>query len=171
MAHTRSIDSDAPITKQCARMRRIRNVAKVPLIAAQARTNMTDPNHVLGTAIKNTSEVVGMFVAPCKAEVVRCYANAGTFATCASGGTVTVKATKGVIGDTDVDLCSTITVSGESGSVPTAETAIDGTLSTTTGALDLVEGQLVYATLAVSNHDITDRTEHLAFCVEWIPKD
>ena len=168
---TKSEDPDARVIEQCAQGRRIRNINQVPLIVANARTNMIDPNHILADSILNTTVNKGVFAAPCISEVVRCYVNAGTYATCAAGGTVTVKFTKAVIGGTDVDLCSTIAVSGETGAVPTAETAIDGTLSTTSGALDLLDGQLVYAIVVVSNHAITDRTEHLVAGVEWIPRE
>ena len=171
MAHTRTTDDDARMIEQCSRGRRVRYVATVPVIVANARTNMTDPNHAIADVIKNVTLNKALFCAPCDCEVVRVYANAKAFIECASGGTVTAKATKAVIAGSDVDLCSTIAISGESGSVPTAETAIDGTLSITSGALDLVEGQLVYVVVAVSNHDVDARSDALEICMEWVPKD
>jgi len=171
MAHARTTDSDARLIEQCSQGRRVRNIYSIPLIIAAARTNMTDPNHALADAIQNQTITKGVFVAPCAGKITRCYVNAGTYATCDTGGSATVKMTKAVIGTTDVDLCSTIGVGAVSGSVPTAETAIDGTLSTTSGALNLVEGQLVYATLAVSDHAITDRSENLIAAIEFVAKD
>ncbi len=164
MAHTRTADSDARLIEQCSQGRRIRNVASVPVIFAKDRATIDTDSHLLATIIDGeTSCTVPMFVAPCAAEVVRCYVNAVTFPT--TSGAATVKASKAVIGTTDVDLCSTISVDD-----PTDETAIDGTLSTTSGALNLVEGQLVYATLALSA-TTSARSDSLVVCVEWVPKD
>ena len=171
MAHTRTKNDDARMLEQCSRGRRVRYVATVPVIVANARTNMVDPNHAIADVIKNDTVNKAVFCAPCDCKVVRVYTNAKAFVECAAGGTVTAKATKAVIGDTDVDLCDTIAISGESGSVPTAETAIDGTLSTTSGALNLVEGQLVYVVVVVSNHDVDARSDALEICMEWVPKD
>lgn len=171
MAHTRTKDPDARLIEQCSQGRRVRYIADAPIIVGQARTNMTDPNHILADSIQNTTVNKGVFIAPCTCEVVRCYVNAGTFVTSAAGGSVTVKFTKAVIATTDVDLCSTITIGAPTGSVPTGETAIDGVLSTTSGALDLIEGQLVYAVVVVSDHAVTDRSEHLLVAIEWLPKD
>ena len=166
---TRTTNDEAQVLYQCARGYRTRHTNFVPIIVANARTTMVDPNHVLADVILNTTANKAVFIAPCNCKVVRCYVNAGTYATQAAGGTTTVKLTKAVIAGTDVDLCSTITVGSDS--VPTAETAIDGTLSTTSGALDLVEGQLVYAVMVVSNHNVTDRSEDMIVGIEWVPKD
>ena len=164
MAHTRSTDSDATIVKQCGRGRRVRYIYSVPIIMAADRVTIDADSHVLATVIYGeTSNNVGVFVAPCKGEVVRCYVNAVTYPI--TSGAATIKFTKAVIGGTDIDLCSTIDVDN-----PTDETAIDGTLSTTSGALDLVEGQLVYcvAALSATTSAISDG---MVACVEFVPKD
>ena len=171
MAHARTTNRDASITSQCGMGRRTRYISLVPVIVGQARTNMVDPNHILADSIQNTTVNKAVFIAPCICEVLRCYVNANTFVTTAASGSVTVKFTKAVIAGTDVDLCSTITVGAPTGSVPTSETAIDGTLSTTGGALLLWDGQLVYAVVVVSNHAVTDRSEDLIVGIEWTPRD
>lgn len=169
MAHTRTTNKDARIVEQCARGRRVRNTSIVPFIVANARTNMTDPNHSFADVISNDTANKAAFVAPCVCKVIRCSANALTFPTTAAGGSVTLKFTKAVIGGTDVDLCTAGAVGGAS--PPTAETAVDATLSTTAGALDLVEGQLVYAVILVSNHAISARSSGLVGMIEWVPLD
>lgn len=171
MAHARTTDVEATLLKQCARGRRARNVAKVSLIAALARTNMTDPNHAIADVIKNETFYKAVFIAPCVCKVVRVFTNARAYCECAAGGTVVVKAQKTVIGGTDLDLCSDITISGESGSVPTADTAIDGTLATTAGYLDLIEGQLVIVKVVVSDHNVDACSDALEVYVEWAPMD
>ena len=171
MAHARTANNDARVIEQCTSGRRVRNVSYVPMIVANARTNMVDPNQILADSIQSSTVNKAIFCAPCVCEVVRCFVNATNYIECAAGGTVTTKMTKAVIGDTDVDLCSTIAISGESGLVPTAETAIDGTLSTTSGALDLLDGQLVYGITVVSAHNVNARSGGLILCVEWVPKD
>ena len=171
MAHSKTNDPNARLIEQCAQGRKLRYIYSIPFIAAEARTNMTGPNHILADGIQDTTVNKAIFVAPCAGKITRVYANALTYATCAAGGTVKVKATKTVIGTTDVDLCSTITVSGEAGSVPTADTAIDATLSTTSGALNLVEGQLVYGIMVISNYALTARTSALQLCIEYVPME
>lgn len=167
MAHTKSADSNARIIEQCTQGRKLRYIYAIPLIAAQTRNDMSSPDNMLADAIKSTTACKGVFAAPCAGKVVRVYANALTYATCAASGTVTVKATKGGA----VDLNTAFNVSGEAGSVPVSDTAIDGVLSTTAGALDLVEGQLVYATLVVSAHNITTCTDGLNLNVEFAPTE
>ncbi len=164
MTHARTTDKDAKILDQCARGRRIRNISPVFLSVAEDRT--ANP---IADGIKDTTTYKAVFIAPCACEVTRCFANAIAFVDMDTSGSVTLKFSKAVIGTTDVDLCATIAVGAAT--VPTAETAIDGVLSTTAGALNLIEGQLVYATMVVSNHTVTTGSSGLVGCVEWIPKD
>jgi len=164
MAHARTADNDARLIKQCSMGRRIRNIWAQPAILADARTAIDTESHILATVIDGeVSANVGIGVAPCVAEVTRCYVNAKTFPTTSGAATITFY--KAVIGGSDVALNTAIDIDA-----PTAETAIDGVLSTTSGALDLLEGQEVYAVIALSA--ITSvRSDGLIMCVEWIPKD
>ena len=171
MANARTTDWEATILEQTARGRRTRYCYSVPLIAAEDRAAIDTDSHILADAIKNTAVNKGIFIAPCKGKIVRVTANALAFAECAAGGTITAQCKKAVIGGTDVALNTAITVSGESGSVPTAETAIDGTLSSTAGALDVIQGQLVYVVLTVSNHTVDVRTDGMTVEIEFVPTD
>ena len=170
----RSTDKEARIIEQLARGRRARYVKSMPLIIAAARTNMTAPNHMLADACAsgaadNETANKAIFIAPCAGKVVRVYANALIYAAMAAGGTATVKAVKSVIGGSDVDLNTAFNVGAAS--PPTDETAVDGTLSTVSGALDLIDGQLVYAVLALSNHAVSTRSNALCLNVEFVPTD
>ena len=160
----RTTDREARVIDQCARGRRTRYVYFVPVIMALNRTAIDADSHILADVIDGEVSVnKAVFVAPCVGKIVRCFANAVTFPTTA--GAATIKFTKAVIGGTDVDLCSTIDVDN-----PTDETAIDGTLSTTVGALDLIEGQLVYAVIALSA--ITSAiSDAMIAGVEFVPTD
>ena len=81
--------------------------------------------------------------------------------------TITIDVLKAVIADTDVSvLSSALAIEGG-----TANTAIHGTLSTTSGALDFLEGQLIYAQADVSNNSITPRSDGLVVTVEWYPTE
>ena len=164
MSHTVVKDNDARLIEQCTQGRRVRNVVCVPVIVAKDRAAIDTDSHILATVIDGeTSATVPMFTAPCAAEVVRCYVNAKTYPSTSGASTVTFS--KANIGATDTDLNTAISIDN-----PTAETAIDGVLSTTSGALNLVEGQLVYATVALSA-TTSARSDSLVLCVEWIPKD
>ena len=158
MAHTRTTDDDARMLEQCSRGRRVRYIYNCQILMAVDRTNEPVADCIDGETVNKA-----IFVAPCDGKVVRVYANAKAFPT--TSGAATVKATKAVISGSDVDLCSTIDLDN-----PTDETAIDGTLSTTSGALDLVEGQLVYAVLALSATTSADG-EGMIVCVEFVPTD
>ena len=169
MAHARTSNKDSRVIEQCSRGRRVRNIVTLPFIVAEARTNNTGANRIMADAIKAETEVKGFFVAPCASKVTRIYANGTPFVDMDTSGTVTVKLTKAVIGASDTDLCSTITIG--SATVPTLDTAIDAVLSTTAGALDLIEGQHVYATIVVSNHTVQTAPAYITLCMEWIPMD
>jgi hypothetical protein len=164
MAHTSTTNNDARIISQCARGRRIRNIATASAILAADRAAIDTDSHILANIIDGeTSCTIPLFVAPCDATVVRCFVNAKAYPT--TSGAATVTFSKAVIGGSDVALNTAIDIDN-----PTAETAIDGVLSTTAGALSLVEGQLVYATVALSATTAV-RSDSLVLCVEWIPND
>ena len=165
----RSKDKDARLIEQLARGRRTRYTASVDFTVGEARTNNTAPNRLLADIIKNETEKFGVFVAPCACKVVRISANGSPFVDLDTGGTVVAKMTKNVVGATDVDLCSNITIG--SATAPTAGTVLDGTLSTTAGALDLTEGQHVYATVVVSNHTVETAVAYISLMLEYVPTD
>jgi hypothetical protein len=169
MANVRTTDKDARLIKQLADGKYTRYVASQGFIIALARTNNTPPNRIMADVIKNETEVAGFFVAPCACKVVRIAANGTPFVDMATSGTVTAKLTKAVIGGSDVDLCSTIGIGAAT--VPTADTCIDATLSSTAGALDLLVGQHVFATIAVSNHDVETAVAYVTLMMEWYPTD
>ena len=165
----RTIDKAARIVEQCARGRRIRNIQSLGFTVAAARTTNVAPNHTMADLIQNETEVFGFFVAPCACKVLRIVANGTPFVDMATGGSVTAKLTKAVIGGADVDLCSTIAIGAET--VPATDTPIDATLSSTDGALDLIDGQHIYATVVVSNHAVETAVAHITLAMEWIPMD
>jgi hypothetical protein len=161
--------SEAQILKQCSEGRRTRNVECKSYIIANARTNNTAPNRIMADAIQGETVIKGFFVAPCKCRVLRISANGTPYADMAAGGTATAKLTKAVIGTTDVDLCSTMAIGAET--VPTLDTAIDATLSTTAGALDLIDGQHVYTTITVSGHNVDTAVAYITIMLEWMSTD
>ena len=165
----RTTDKAARIVEQCARGRRIRNVQSLGFIVAAARTNNIVPNRIMADLIQNETEIFGFFVAPCACKVLRIVANGTPFVDMATGGSVTAKLTKAVIGGADVDLCSTIAIGAET--VPATDTPIDATLSATAGVLDLIDGQHVYATVVVSNHAVDTVVAYITLAMEWIPMD
>jgi hypothetical protein len=173
MANVRSTDNDAKIMVQMARGRRTRYVQTIPIIVAQDRAAIDTDSHYLADAIKGdtagSAVTKGIFAAPCDGKVVRIWINASVYPTMASGA-ASVKVSKAVIGTTDVDLCSVISV-GKTTPPNTAETAIDGTLSTTAGALNIITGQLVYATIDVANQNVSTISQNLVLNVEWVPTD
>jgi len=164
MAHAVTKDSDARILEQCAQGRRTRYVASQPAILAADRLAIDANSHFLATVIDGeTSANVPIFTAPCAAEVVRCYVNALTYPT--TSGAATVRFYKANIGATDDDLCAAIDIDAA-----TAETAIDGVMVTVASELALLEGQLVYAVVALSA-TTSAISDALVLCVEWVPKD
>lgn len=164
----RTANPEAKMIKQCTAGRRIRNIATKSLIVGAARTNNTAPNRVMATAIQGETEVFGLFVAPCACKVTRISVNGTPFIDNNVAETSTVTVTKAVIGGDNVDLCSAITVGDAT--VPTLDTCLDGTLSTTAGALDLIEGQHVYGTLVVGA-TVQTAVAYLTVMMEWIPMD
>jgi len=88
---------------------RSRRIAGASCIVAEARTNMTDPNHYIATAIKNESPKVPLFTAPCACKILGIKANALTWPWMAAGGSLTLTPTKAVIGGADVALAAAMT--------------------------------------------------------------
>ena len=163
MAHAAVKNPNARVLEQCTQGRFIRNV-----VCKGLRIDTNRATIIVADVIKSETAVIPFFVAPCAEKVVRITANGSPFVNMAASGTVTAKLSKGVIGTTDVDLCSTIAIGAET--VPTPDTAIDAVLSTTAGALDLLEGQHVFMTVAVSAHDC-DVAGVVTIMMEWVPTD
>ena len=168
MANVRTTNQDARIIDQCARGRRTRNVVSKDLIIANARTNNSVPNRIMATAIAGETEIFGLFVAPCDCKVIRITANGSPFVDNGVAETSTVKLTKAVIAGTDVDLCSTIEIGAAT--VLTLDTAIDATLSTTAGALDLLGGQHVFGTVIIGA-TVQTAVAYVTVAMEWVPMD
>ena len=147
--------------------KRQRRIASVPFILADARTNMTAPNHILADGIPGeTSFNKGIFVAPCKGKILKVSVNALAFPV--NGGaanTITADVYKAVIADTDISvLSSAISIENS-----TSETSVHGTLSTTSGVTSFLEGQLIFAQIALSADAITTRSSGAEVTVEWMP--
>lgn len=176
MAHAVVNDPQARFMEQCTQGRKVRNIARTGFSVAQARTNNTDPNLANATAIKAQTEYKSFFVAPCDCKVVRIYVNGTPYVDMASSGTTYVQVYKAVIGASDTALLTDNTASGIQvgeatlGSATVLDTAIDGTLSSTAGVVNLLEGQHVYAKIVVSNHNV-DARGYISLCMEWTPTD
>lgn len=170
MAHTRTADKDARVLEQCSKGRCIRNIASKSFIVANDRSDNIAPGRLMADVIINETEILGLFVAPCDCKVVRISANGTPFIDQATSGTATVTVTKAVIGGSDVALCTALSISGVA-AAPASDTAIDATLVTTAGVLDLLEGQHVYLTVAVSNHAVETLVAYITAMMEWVPMD
>jgi hypothetical protein len=167
MAHAAVKDPVARLIEQCSQGRKIRNIQSKGFSVATDRAANDADSLLMADVIRAETEIFGFFVAPCDCKVVRVYANGSPFVD-SNGGTGTAKLTKAVIAGVDVDLCSTIAIGADT--VPTLDTAIDAVLSTTSGALNLLEGQHVYATVAISNHAV-EAVGYVTLCMEWVPTD
>lgn len=164
MAHARTINKDARLISQLATGKYTRYVKFKPIIVALNRTVVGAGTHILANLIDGeVSCNIPIFTAPCACKVTRVFANAKTYPT--TSGAATIQAKKAVIGGADVALNTAIDIDD-----PTDETAIDGVLSATAGALDLIEGQLVYALVALSA-TTSARSDGLIVGVEWYPTD
>jgi len=142
---------------------RSRRIKEVPFIVANARTNMTDPSHALADCITAETIQKAVMIAPCKGKILRTYVNALVYPTAGTSAGVVFK--KAVIGGSDVGLNTAIDINN-----PTDETAIDGVLSTTAGALEFIEGQLIYAEVAVVGA-VNPRSNALVLGIEWVPTE
>ena len=123
----------------------------------------------ISNVTQNQTDSYAIFVAPCACRVTKISANAIAFVDMDTGGTAPTTVYKANIGAADTALCTAMALG--SATVPTAETEIEATLSTTSGALDLIEGQLVYASIATSNHVVDVDPSALVIQVEWMPTE
>jgi hypothetical protein len=158
----------AQFRDQCSNGLRVRNVNTIDFIVAHERTNNVAPARIMADVIAGETEIKGVFIAPCACKVVRIWANGTPFIDNDVLETSTVKLTKAVIGGSNVDLCSNITIG--SATAPTSDTPIDATLSTTSGALDLIDGQHVYATITVDT-PVETAVAYITVGIEWVPVD
>jgi hypothetical protein len=164
MANVRSMDNQARLLDPYARGRRVRYIRAKDVILALDRTTIDGVSHILADIIDGeTSCTKGIFAAPCDGKIVRVYTNAKTYPV--TSGAATIKVSKAVIGASDVDICATIDINGK-----TAETAIDGVLSTTAGYTNVITGQLVYLTAALSATTSASSVA-LVVNVEFVPTD
>jgi len=166
----RSKDKDARLIEQLARGRRTRYTASKSFSVGEARTNNTAPNRITADVIRNETERLPIFVAPCACKVVRIVANGTPFVDLDTAGSTTAQVTKAVIGAADVNLLAS-TIAIGAATVPTLDTAIDGVLSATASDLELIDGQHVYATVAVSNHTVETAVAYITLTVEYVPTD
>jgi len=169
MAHTKSTDPSSKLTREINRGYRSRRIKEIPFIVAATRTNMTAPNCAVADAIAsgiadNESTNKAIMIAPCSGKILRVYVNASVYPTTA--GTAKVVVYKSVIAGSDVAINTFIDIDA-----PTNDTAIDGVLSAVAGALEFVEGQLIYANVALSNAAVSVRSDALVIGIEWTPTE
>ena len=174
MAHTRITNKDARIIAQCSSGKHIRNINNIEFSVGAARTNNTAPNLIMADAIQNEISTKGVLVAPCAAKILSISANGSPFVDMDVAGTTYVQVYKAVSGGADTALLTDNSNSGikvGDATVPTADTAIDGTLSTVSGVDELTVGQHVYAILTVSNHAVQTAVAYVTVTVEWMSTD
>jgi len=167
----KTVNSKDTIYAETGLGRRARRIVSVPFILADARTDMVDPNHILANMItsENATPVnIYAFTAPCKGRILKVSTNATVYPVNGqAASTITVDVYKAVIADTDVSvLSSPIGIEGG-----TAETASHGTLSTTSGAINFIEGQEIYVQIDLSNNAVTARSESALCTIEWRPTE
>ena len=161
MAHVKTTNHESKLVYQCGKGFRIRKVEFAPCILALDRLAIDANSHLLADIIDGETSVnIPIFIAPCAGIVERVFVNAVSYPSTA--GAATIIAYKANIGAADTALNTAIDIDN-----PTAETAIDGALGTT-AARTLLEGQLVYALVALSAAT-TVRSDSLLICVEWRP--
>jgi len=142
------------IISQCGRGYRQRRIA-----TSMAISNVTQAQ----------TDNYSIFIAPCISRVLKISANAIAFVDMAVSGTCVATVYKANIATSDTALGSGMAVGAAT--VPTAETEIEDVLSTTSGVLDLIEGQLVYVAVVTSNHVVDVDPSGLIFQVEWRPNE
>jgi len=169
MAHVKTTDNRSKIINELNKGFRSRRIKAVPCIVASARTSMTAPAWAVADVIRAETLVLPVMIAPCAGELIRFTANAGAWPV--NGGTITATVKKAVIADTDVSMTSALSIENTATAVGAAETAVDGVLSTVADALTFVEGQLIYLSVAVSNHAVTTMSTNLIFEIEWVPTE
>ncbi len=166
---TRTTDRDARLLEQLARGRRTRYTAQQWVNIADDRAADDADSSIFADVIRNQTVAIPLFIAPCAGKIVRCGVNATQYVTIASS-TCTIRFLKAVIGGTDVEL-DTGTTSIGAATAPTADTAIDATLSATAGVTNLIEGQLVYCNVVTAAQDITAKSLGMCLMVEFVPTD
>ncbi len=166
---TRTTDRDARLLEQTARGRRTRYTAQQWVNIADDRAADDADSSIFADVIRNQTVAIPLFIAPCAGKIVRCGVNATQYVTIASS-TCTIRFLKAVIGGTDVEL-DTGTTSIGAATAPTADTAIDATLSSTAGVTNLIEGQLVYCNVVTAAQDITAKSLGMVLFVEFVPTD
>jgi len=174
MAHTRVIDKDARIIAQCSSGKFMRNISSISFSVGLDRLSNIAPKKIMADAIQNETSQKGIFVAPCACKVLGVYANGSPYVDMDVAGTVYVQVYKSVATGGDTALLTDNTNSGikvGDATVPTVDVAIDGTLSTTAGVVDLTVGQHVYAILTVSDHAVQSAVGNITITVEWRPDD
>lgn len=169
---TRTTSREARLIEQEARGRRVRYTKNRWIKIAEDRTNDVDPSEATADVIRTQTVSIPIFVAPCAGRFLRGSINATQWVEIGVGGTVTARFYKAVIGGADVALTAATTISWVTGGTAlTADTVIDGTLSTTSTDLDLLEGQLVYCDIAASNHAIAAKSLGMCLMTEFCPLD
>ena len=173
MAHTRIVDKDARIIAQCAAGKFQRNISSQTFSIATDRAANDADSLLMASVIRNETAYKGIFVAPCACKVLGVFVNGSPYVDMDVNGTVYLQVLKAVIGGSDTVLLTDNSNSGiaiGSATVPTLDTALDGSLSTTAGVVDLLVGQNVYARVVVSNHAV-EAIGYVTATVEWIATD
>ncbi len=167
MAKTTGFDSQVYV--EVGNGYRQRRVASVPFIVAHDRAAIDTESHILADMIVSenaTSMKKAIFVAPCNGRILKVSVNAVQFPTNATG-TYSIDVYKAVIGNTDVSVLGAVIAIDNA----TDNTAQHGTLSSVSGAIDIIEGQLVYALIAMSNNACTALSDGAVVSVEWRPTE
>jgi hypothetical protein len=169
MAHAKSTNAESTLLREIDRGYRSRRIQKVNLIIASARTSMAAPANALADAIISETIQKSIMVAPCAGKILRVTTNALTWPI--NAGTITVDVKKAVIGAGDQSVLSAALSVENTGAVRVAETAFDASLNATATNLQFVEGQLIYAEVAISANGITTASIGLIVEIEWVPSE
>ena len=149
---------------------RSRRIVSVPFIMAEDRAAIDVDSHLLADCIRNetgaTARKKPIFIAPCKGRILKVSVNAKTWPVNAAG-TYSVDIQKAVIGASDVSVLNSVIEVDNL----TDETASHGTLSTTSGAINFIEGQEIYVQIDLSNNAVTARSESALCTIEWRPTE
>lgn len=150
--------------------KRARRIVSVPFIMAEDRAAIDADSHLLADCIRAetgaTARIKSAFIAPCKGKVIKVSVNAKTYPVNAAG-TYSVDVYKAVIADSDVSVLNAVIAVDNQ----TDETAVHGTLSQTAGAVDFIEGQLIYVSLDMSNNACTAISDAAVCTIEWMPTE
>ena len=168
MAHTKSSDPASKLTREINRGYRSRRIKEVPILWAADRTAQDADSSPVADVIDSETIQKAIMIAPCKGKILRVYTNALAYPTSA-GATKTVTVKKAVIGGADVGFLSAVL--GVEAAAQTAVTACDGTLSTSAGALEFDEGQLIYAEAASDATATTAKSNGFVVGIEWVPTE